>query len=422
MTCITIGIGSNLGNSPLMVARAVSALWHCGLFTDIVASALYTSKALLPHDAPDSWNLPFTNAVIAANTEASPQEVLDQLQAIERVLGKQKRGHWGPREIDLDILTYGQQIIDQDNLHIPHPHLHKRDFVLYPLADIVPDLLHPHMQCSMQTLQAQLPSCKAALHTLPPVAEQGIFGILNVTPDSFSDGYASAPHDIIMAHAHSLLQSGATILDIGAESTRPGATACTAEEEWQRLAPHLPALCTLAHQAGKHISIDTRNPSTAERSLTMGADWINDVSGLHNQAMHTLLARHPHARIVCMHSLDIPANPLNTLPDSINICAHLRAWALERIGTLDAKGICHTRLVMDAGLGFGKTPDQSLMLITQAHSLLSLPVAWLYGHSRKSLFTRFDPTSTPPMRDGMTRLSSHWLGTQHVQYIRVHAP
>jgi dihydropteroate synthase len=217
----------------------------------------------------------------------------------------------------------------------------------------------------------------------------------------------------------SLIEQGATVLDLGAESTRPGATPLTPEEEWQRLQPALQAAVQLAKiQTGITISVDTRHAETAQRSLALGADWINDVSGLRDPAMVHVLAE-ANCPIVLMHATSIPANPVDVLPEDQPITDALLAWAEERFTALEAQGIQRTRLIFDPGIGFGKTTEQSLTLLRQIHRFHDLGVPLFVGHSRKRFLHRI--TSAPAQdRDVETAAISLHLAQQGVQYVRVH--
>lgn len=149
-------------------------------------------------------------------------------------------------------------------------------------------------------------------------------GILNITPDSFSDGgQYTAPAQAIDA-ALRMAEQGAAIIDVGAESTRPNALPLTPDQEWQRLQPVLPLLCE-ALKGRALISLDTRHAETAARALDVGVDWINDVSGLTDPAMRKVLAR-SGCDIVTMHSLTIPADPAHVLAPDADVVEIMRAF------------------------------------------------------------------------------------------------
>ncbi|MFO7902734.1 MAG: dihydropteroate synthase [Pirellulaceae bacterium] len=245
-------------------------------------------------------------------------------------------------------------------------------------------------------------------------------GIVNVTPDSFSDGGAYISADQIMARVESLDVAGAQIVDLGAESTRPGARPLTAKEEWSRLDPVLPVLLERYRMdpLRPRFSLDTYHPEVARRGLELGIDIINDVSGLSSPAMLDL-ARASDADFVAMHHLSVPASTSMRLPRDIDPIAMVESWLLQKLETWDRSGLDLDRILFDPGVGFGKTSLQSLALIQHAARFRRHGLRVLVGHSRKS-FMRTLANQNPADRDGATLGASLHLCTQGVDVIRVH--
>jgi 2-amino-4-hydroxy-6-hydroxymethyldihydropteridine diphosphokinase len=135
MAIVYIGLGSNVGDRRENLRRAEKAL-RAGL-TDCVFSSVHESAALLPEGAGQEWDLPFLNSVMSGKTELEPLAVLTWLKQIEQEIGRQDRGHWSPREIDLDLLMYDDVVMQTEVLTLPHPEMHKRDFVMIPLKEIL---------------------------------------------------------------------------------------------------------------------------------------------------------------------------------------------------------------------------------------------------------------------------------------------
>lgn len=240
-----------------------------------------------------------------------------------------------------------------------------------------------------------------------------LVGILNITPDSFSDGGRYALADAALRRYAELAAEGADIVDLGAESTRPGAAAISAEEEWARLEPVLSAL-----DFRVPVSVDTRHASVAEKALRMGAAILNDQSGLGDPAMGALLAETQHP-IVVMHAMTLPVDPTVRWEKHIDPVEAILRWK-ESVTERAAKhGIAPERLIYDPGIGFGKWPEQSLALINRAPELLKSGGKWLYGHSRKSFLTLLTDAS-PEGRDRWTCTLSQWLAHCGVDYLRVH--
>ena len=139
---ILLGLGSNIGNRAEYLSQAV-ALLAAHQVTVTHASSLVETPALLPEAAPPEWDIPFLNQVIIVETKKTPMELLASVKEIEQQLGRVDRGRWSPREIDIDILSYHDEIIESALLTLPHPQMHLRVFVLQPLAEIAADWVHP---------------------------------------------------------------------------------------------------------------------------------------------------------------------------------------------------------------------------------------------------------------------------------------
>ncbi|MCP5283812.1 MAG: dihydropteroate synthase [Burkholderiaceae bacterium] len=207
-----------------------------------------------------------------------------------------------------------------------------------------------------------------------------VMGIVNVTPDSFSDGGRYlAPSDAI-ARAESLVRDGADILDLGAESTRPGAVAPDTAEELSRLMPVLKAVLDL----GVPVSVDTSNPEVMHAVLDAGADIVNDVRSLARPGALDMVARHPSAGLCLMHLRGEPATMQAVVPDYPDVVAEVRDFLRSRLDAALSAGIAPGRIVLDPGIGFAKTPAHNLSLLRRQRDLEVLGRPLLVGWSRKS--------------------------------------
>lgn len=245
-----------------------------------------------------------------------------------------------------------------------------------------------------------------------------LVGILNITPDSFSDG---GQYDSVAATLQAVEQmiiDGVDIVDIGAESTRPGATPLSHDEEWGRLSPILVPLIECCHDAHKLVSIDTRHPQTTAKALALGADWINDVSGFENSAMIDVV-KDSNCKLVLMHSLTIPADPNITLDENIDIISQLTDYFNHRYDQLKNHGISRDRIIFDPGIGFNKTHEQSIEILSRTTELKELGAEILIGHSRKSFFSCITDLNSNE-RDNITIAASSYLVSQSTDYLRVH--
>lgn len=245
-----------------------------------------------------------------------------------------------------------------------------------------------------------------------------LVGILNLTPDSFSDGGRfDAGVEAVQAAAEAMAAQ-AHVIDVGAESTRPGAVPLDAAEEWARLAPFFRHVLPGLHERGVIVSVDTRHAETARRALDHGAGWINDVGGFADDAMIAAV-REAECRLVVMHSLTVPTDPRVTLPEGADAAQTLIAFARERAGRLADAGIARGRLIFDPGIGFGKTAAQSWDILRRVRELRAAGMPLLVGHSRKSFLARF--TDVPPAERGDATLCvSAFLMQAGVEYLRVH--
>lgn len=240
-----------------------------------------------------------------------------------------------------------------------------------------------------------------------------LVGILNVTPDSFSDGGECAHPEHAIARACEMAEEGADIIDIGAESTRPGAHPLTHAEEWQRLLPILMQL----HNISVPVSVDTRHAETARKALDLGVSCINDVSGFASDGM-IAAAKAYACDLVMMHSLTVPADKAITLPDTADVIEELLNFAHTRMGYMESEGIKRERIIFDPGIGFGKTAAQSQAIIERISELKVLGVPLYVGHSRKSFLGHVHGTNAK--RDAATLEASCRLIEAGVDYLRVH--
>lgn len=231
-----------------------------------------------------------------------------------------------------------------------------------------------------------------------PLAERVlVMGVLNVTPDSFSDGGQFAAVEQAVARALEIEAEGADILDIGGESTRPGAPFVSSEEEKRRV---LPVLERLQGRLRIPISIDTTKPDVAQAAIACGAEIINDISGLRFAPALADIAAETGAGLVLMHSRGTPET-MQTLPPMPDIWAEVFSALRSAIDVAADHGVSPEKLIVDPGIGFGKTPEQNLALINRLDRLgaeFQLPV--LLGTSRKSFVKRtLDRVLTAPNRN-----------------------
>ena len=206
-----------------------------------------------------------------------------------------------------------------------------------------------------------------------------IMGIVNVTPDSFSDGGRHSSASAALAHAEQLLREGADILDVGGESTRPGAPVVSLEEELARVLPVVRG----ALAWGVPISVDTYKAEVMQAALDAGADIINDVWALRQNGALAVVAQHPRCGVCLMHMHRDPQT-MQVAPMQGDVIEPVKAFLRERAQAVRDAGVADSRIVLDPGIGFGKTVEQNFELLSRQSALLDLGWPVLAGWSRKS--------------------------------------
>ncbi len=242
-------------------------------------------------------------------------------------------------------------------------------------------------------------------------------GILNVTPDSFSDGGCHSNVGAALVHARSMIAEGAGVIDIGGESTRPGANPVSAEEEIKRTAPVVAALRECWDGL---ISIDTSKAAVAEAALIAGADIVNDVSGLRADPEMMRVCAASGCGVVVMHMQGEPRT-MQQAPVYVDVVAEVRGFFNERMESLTGAGIDPGALCFDPGIGFGKALDHNLALLRVLDRISPPGSPLLLGVSRKSFIGTLLGTNDLTMRDWPTVAITSTAREQGVMLHRVHA-
>lgn len=408
-----LGLGSNEGNRRENLEKALHELSLLAVPGSLRFSSVYATPALLPSLAPVQWNRPFWNLAAELLFEGSPLELLEQTQKIENHLGRVRAARWSPRTLDVDLLCSegASPHLQSDFLKLPHPEILNRAFVLDPLAELAPRLKLPG---DSQTI---LDRARQHQQHAPR-----LMGIVNMTPDSFSDGDRDRTAERVLKQVQEWDSIPVAMVDIGGESTRPGAVWISDAEEWERVGPVLKSL--IEAYRGKKIrplwSVDTRKASVAERALEAGADLINDVSGFTDPAMLEVV-RSSRCGVMAMHSLKIPADPTVCLSNEEEAHVQILRWMEETRERLEKAGISQDRLILDPGIGFGKTSLQSVEIMRSLGSYQKLGCPIVMGHSRKSFQKDFS-SAVASERDPETLGLSLGLVQKGVDILRVHDP
>ncbi|PNY25731.1 Folic acid synthesis protein fol1 [Tolypocladium capitatum] len=404
-----IALGSNLGDRVAEIERACNEMDRRGIRVRRTSS-LWETEPMYVADQDR-----FINGACEVETELEPLALLDELQAIERDMGRRKLVDKGPRNVDLDILLYGDEKVHDRRLTIPHAGAAEREFVLRPLAELIAskplDSSKPWKL--VQDYLNELPP-GAPLSSVTPLARSSpaltplvhdrkthVMAILNVTPDSFSDG---GRHNLknLSGAVVDLVRGGATIIDVGGQSTAPGRPEVTAEEEAARVIPAIELIRSMAEARDVAVSVDTYRASVAERAVASGADMINDVSaGALDPEMLPTVAR--LGKTIClMHMRGTPLTMtgLTSYPDGL--IPTVARELLARVAAAERAGIRRWRVIVDPGIGFAKTGAQNLELLRTLDELRRWPglegLPWLVGASRKGFVGRATGAEQPSER------------------------
>ncbi|KAL9189679.1 hypothetical protein ACHAXT_009354 [Thalassiosira profunda] len=442
-----LAVGSNVGNKYRNIAAALAALeaTHPTAIRVVRTSYLRMTAPMYVTDQPA-----FLNGAVEVETTLPPLELLRAIKRVESDLGRDvgpesTAQRYGPRPVDLDILLFdGYEVANPDGtaadtlgeneptpcslvmqtekLEIPHPRMVEREFVLSPMTDLegVGDgITHPVANKTMSELLDSLLRKKSnstsedeqAVRVLPlprgrmlSFNRTLIMGILNITPDSFSDGgkYSDSV-EAAASQAQQLIEDGADIIDVGGESTRPGAEEVAVKEELERV---LPVITRIREDSDVPISIDTRHSAVARAAIEAGADIVNDVSGgTHDREMLSCVASLGVPMII-MHMRGSPKTmqSLTNYTDENGEGAVVSVVAremMQRSDAAEAAGIPRWLQVLDPGIGFAKDLEGNLALLAGADELRrscdNLP--FLFGPSRKGFIGKIAGEDNPEERD-----------------------
>lgn len=376
---IVLSLGSNLGHRLHNLQRAYSLIE--GFFEIKIASHVIETEALLLPGSPDAWNMPFLNMLIAGHSDLEPLELLDKLQMVERIMGRGDHEQWSPRIIDLDIIYYHDRKMNTERLILPHVGVEDREYLQYLLRE----------------LEMPIPSYADQIQYKPlnhMVCFPKLIGVINVTPDSFSDGGKYIDKEKAIARFEELQSDGATIVELGGQSTRPSYKEISASEEWSRLATIFDAI---GNKYG--IGLDTFHDEVVKHAIKYkGLCWIIDVENRFSPDTIRLIADHDIKLVALLRNM----HDMNKFE--------------KQIERLLQCGMKQSNIIVDPGIGFEKTAWESISAIRHIDSLRKFGCEIVLAHSRKSFISNFsnEPTEN---RDLETIAISM---TKHADYIRVH--
>ena len=416
-----IGLGTNVGDKLSNLRQAVKEIEDDTEILLFSTSRIYKTNAVLLPGSPKEWDIPYFNAAIKIRTHLSPKKLLKRLQAIERKIGRPSiYDKWSPRVIDLDILSFEQFTYETKELIIPHPLLLNRSFVLIPLLDLEPQWQHPkYPDQNLHELIEQLEEVKLLPY---PLKGTQIMGVINLNPISMSGENKSFSDSELKEEIIKMVNEGAEFVDIGAESTRPGAEQVSPEKEWKRLQLFLRNLENIRtdHRLliQPKISIDTYHAETVKKLRDYDIDIINDVSGKNKKEI-ALFLKGTNKKYVLVHNTGKAGTNHMKCPDNETI-TQIMNWFRNEIDVLLDLGIKENQIIIDPGIGFGKTPSQTAAILQNVDQIKSLGHEVLVGHSRKASVLQFVKHLPPIKRDLATAQLTKALSHQDIDIVRVH--
>lgn len=407
---IGISLGSNLGHRLNNIQTAFRLVKERCL-KNTKESIVIETKALLLPNSPEEWGRDYLNAVIVGDTELSPHDLLKALKDIEHFMGRPKEyKQWSPRLIDLDILFYQDQTINDEHLTIPHREFCNRDFFKHLLALMD---IHPwnYTQKNCSVIERSF------------VTDPLLVGIVNITQDSFSDGGLWNDPYSAQEHIHTLMRDGATVIELGAQSTRPQAIMQSEDSEYAKLESILSLLKPSFDKDNLILSLDTFHPKIAvDLATRYPLSIINDVKGCYDNESLTFLGK-KGLSFCFMHALSIPPEAEITLPSDKNPVDILIEWGYSVIERWKNLGLDPRQVILDPGIGFGKTSYQNLSILKKLpifyQAIKTQGARVMLGHSRKSYIRSFSESKTVIERDIETMALS-LVCRDAVDYLRVH--
>ncbi|MDR1551834.1 MAG: dihydropteroate synthase [Holosporaceae bacterium] len=381
---IYLSLGSNLGNRFRNLRTAREKLR--AFFTCNYSSLVIETEALLPQYAPAAWNLPYLNAVLVGTSHLDPFSLLQGIKNLEKEMGRELDApHWSPRIIDIDISAYGDLFIDTTKLCLPHREIKNRIFLQYLLESLGYEIKEEN--------RVKVNDFNAINYF---AFDPKLVGIVNVTPDSFSDGGKYFGVDAAANRIEELRRWGAYVIELGAQSTRPNYVEISPLEEISRLDRVFEKI-----KKSDDLGVDTYFDDVVQHIVSKyRVSWINDVRSHLKQNTIKLLADNNIKLVIMLYGTDL-------------------SWFMDRTKQLQNLGIMRENIVIDPGIGFGKSRSENIAMIRNISSLKEMGYEMMLAHSRKSFISSFS-NATVSERDVETLSISAFATEAGIDYLRVH--
>lgn len=383
---VFLALGSNLGNRMENLRAAICALSE--FFAIKKMSHVIETEALLLKGSPENWNTPYMNMVISGTAGCSANELLFRVKQIEKKLGRNlDAAKWSPRIIDIDIISYYDQEINQEHLTIPHKEIKNRSFIQYLLSEI----------------GYEIPAgVRIDIENYSPMGHLVLFpkmvGIVNVTPDSFSDGGRFLNPEKAEKQIRKLISDGAAMVDIGGQSTRPGYEEISPNEEISRLSRVLEFCSDI-----DFISIDT---------------YSDDV-------INYTVSNYPKIKCINVQQQKLQDKTIKLIADRglkmvIMLPGINFSFFEQTMMKLEKFGIQRENIIVDPGIGFGKSKRENIEIIKNLYRLREVGCEVMLAHSRKSFISTFSASKAEDRDIETIAVSSFAFDNGAVDYIRVH--
>ncbi|KAJ8326119.1 trifunctional dihydropteroate synthetase [Batrachochytrium dendrobatidis] len=426
---VFLAIGSNLGDRAQNIHKALDCLINSEI-SIADTSFLYETSPMYITDQPL-----FLNCCIKIKTCLSPHDLLCLLKKIEADLGRDLHGGVcnGPRPIDLDILFYNQLELNSETLVIPHPRITERAFVLRPLCDIAPDMEHVG---KFRTIRQELALLKHeesddCIWKVMPVRgsvwrvdeRTRIMGVLNVTPDSFSDGNKFMNVESAVSHSLKMVDENVDIIDVGGHSTNPGSDATCESDELERVTTSIRAI--RKHNSSVPISVDTFRASIATAAIEAGADFINDISGGSKDPDMLKVMAASHLPVCLMHMRGDSKTMMSLTDYAGDVIGAIHSSMTDLVQAAIKAGVYRWNIMIDPGIGFAKTMDQNYEILKRLPDIAKPNTALegfpiLVGPSRKRFIGETLQENDPTKRGWGTAAACSAAVAGGASVMRVH--
>lgn len=383
---IILALGSNLGNRLQNIRDAIDNIKKIAKIK--TSSVIFETEAIVPKNAPQDWNKPYLNIVLVVTSNMTAFKFLSEIKSIETTLGRSLSSErWSPRPIDIDILFYENKTVMTEELTIPHKQIQNRAFIRSLLNFI--GFRFSDNDCIKYTPLRSL--------TLEPK----FVAVVNTTPDSFSDGGCFLDQSAALDRIKTCAKFGATIVEIGGQSTRPGAKELSAREELKRVESILEA----AMDCECNIGIDTFHDEVAEIAIKQyGVKFISNVRGVFsNKTLQVISDYNTKIAVLFNRSTTNEIEP----------------WYQETTKKTKQAGIKNENVILDIGIGFGKNALENWEIRAITQKLKQYQHEIMIGHSRKSFLRKL--SNTPPAElDIHTLAISDMAAEIGIDYLRIH--